>query len=192
MNIIHRIRIFFGKRTLYKEALKVSRNKKPVNLNNASHIGIIYNLLSEEVYNRVTDFTKQLQDQGKKVFVIGLYNQKRAPLYYIPKLSYDLILKRDIDLFFRPSGDFVRRFIGEEFDLLIDLSHPDDFPLHYIATLSRARFKIGLKPDDRELPYDIMLEITKDLSFAELVNQMDYYSRSMEFTHTTDQKHPKE
>lgn len=153
----------------------------------AQHIGIIYNLSSEDVYNQVTLFTKQLQDKGKKVFVIGFYNQNRTPIYYIPKLSYDLITKKDLDLIFKPSGDFVKRFIGEEFDLLIDLSSPDIFPLHYMATLSKARFKIGIKPDDRDLPYDFMIEVTNDVSCSELINQIVHYSGNMEFTQPTDE-----
>jgi len=181
LDFITNIRIYFGKRFLRGELTKISRNKKPVNLKNAHNIGIIYLLTSEEEYNRVSLFTKKLQDDGKKVQVIGLYHYNRTPVFYIPKLSYDLLLPKDIDLFFRPSAPFVKQFINEEFDMLIDLSSPDNFTLHYIACLSKAEFKLGRKIDDRPLPYDIMIDAGPEIDSQELIDQIIHYTGNLEF-----------
>lgn len=184
MDFITNIRIYFGKRFLRSELTKVSRNKKPVNLQNARNIGIIYLLNSEDEYNRVSLFTKKLQDEGKKVHVLGLYQYNRTPVFYIPKLSYDLLLPKDIDIFFRPSAPFVKQFINEEFDMLIDLSSPDNFTLHYIACLSIADFKIGRKIDDRPLPYDLMMETGNEIDSQELIDQIIHYTSNLEFIPT--------
>ncbi len=142
-------------------------------------------LYSEEEYNRVSSFTKKLQDDGKKVQVLGQYQFNRTPVFYIPKLSYDLLLPKDIDLFFRPSAPFVKQFINEEFDMLLDLSSPDNFSLHYIACLSRASFKLGRKIDDRPLPYDIMIDSGTEIDSQELIAQIIHYTGNQEFI-TTD------
>lgn len=181
MSFLKKIRIYLGKRSLRNEITKTSRNKQPVNLSNAGSIGIIYLLSSEEEYNRVSLFTKSLQDQGKKVHVIGLYHYNRVPVFYIPKLSYDLLLPKDVDIFFKPSAPFVRQFINEEFDMLIDLSSPDNFTLNYIASLSKAHFKIGRKIDDRPLPYDLMIDTSEEISSQELINQIVHYTSNLEF-----------
>ncbi|HLO91775.1 MAG TPA: hypothetical protein VK172_11485 [Lentimicrobium sp.] len=159
----------------------MSRVKRPVNLINATSIGIIYLLSDEDEYNRVTNFTKRLQEQGKKVHVIGLYHYNRIPVFYIPKLSYDLLLPKDLDFFFRPSAAFVPRFIADPFDMLIDLSSPDNFTLHYIASLSVAGFKIGRKIDDRALPYDIMIDTGSNISSQELIEQIVHYTSNLDF-----------
>lgn len=181
MSFLENIRKYFGKRSLKSELQKVSRVKRPVNLKNADSIGIIYLLSDEEEYNRVTNFTKTLQDQGKKVHVIGLYHYNRIPVFYIPKLSYDLLLPKDVDMFFRPTAAFVSRFLSEPFDMLIDLSSPDNFTLHYIASLSVAGFKIGRKIDDRALPYDIMIDTGPETSSQELIDQIVHYTSNLEF-----------
>lgn len=160
---------------------KSTRVKRPVNLNNAFNIGIIYLLSDEEEYNRVTSFTRKLQEQGKKVHVIGLYHYNRIPVFYIPKLSYDLLLPKDIDMFFRPSAPFVNRFIDDPFDMLIDLSSPDNFTLHYIASLSKAGFKIGRRIDDRALPYDIMIDTSANTPSQELIDLIVHYTSNLEF-----------
>ncbi len=159
----------------------MNRIKKPVNLSNANNIGIIYLLSSEEEYNRVSSFTKNLQEKGKKVQLIGLYHYNRIPVFYIPKLSYDLLLPKEIDLFFRPVAPFVKQFINEEFDMLIDLSNPENFTLHYIAVLSKAHFKIGRKIDDRPLPYDLMIDIGEDVPSQELIDQIIHYTADLDF-----------
>jgi hypothetical protein len=181
LGLITNIRIYFGKRSLNAESKKFTRVKKPVNLKNAVSIGIIYLLNSEEEYNRVSHFTRKLQEQGKKVQVIGLYHYNRVPVFYIPKLSYDLLLPKDIDLFYRPATQFVNRFINEEFDMLIDLSSPDNFTLQYISVLSRAHFKLGRMIDNRPLPYDLMIDTGPEVDSQELINQIVHYTSNLEF-----------
>ena len=181
MDFINNIRIYFGKRFLRKELAKTTRKRIPVNLNNAHNIGIIYLLNSEDDYNRVSSFTRELQEKRKKVQVLGLYQFNRTPVFYIPKLSYDLLLPKDLDIFFRPKANFVKQFMNEEFDVLLDLSSPDNFSLHYIACLSKASFKLGRKIDDRPLPYDIMIDTKSDIDSKELIDQIVHYTDNLEF-----------
>ncbi len=164
-----------------KELAKTTRKRIPVNLNNAHNIGIIYLLNSEDDYNRVSSFTRELQEKRKKVQVLGLYQFNRTPVFYIPKLSYDLLLPKDLDIFFRPKANFVKQFMNEEFDVLLDLSSPDNFSLHYIACLSKASFKLGRKIDDRPLPYDIMIDTKSDIDSKELIDQIVHYTDNLEF-----------
>ncbi len=181
MSFLRKIRIYLGERSLKNDLLKTSRLKKPINLNNATNIGIIYQLTSEEEYNRVSLFTKNLQERGKKVQLIGLYHYNRIPVFYIPKLSYDLLLPKDIDILFRPTAPFVKQFINEEFEMLIDLSNPDNFTLQYIAVLSKAHFKIGRKIDDRTLPYDLMIDTGEEIQSQELIDQIIHYTSDLDF-----------
>lgn len=168
-------------RSLKAEMLKVTRNKIPVSIDNATSVGILYMLKDESEYNIVSELTKKLQTQGKKVQVMGMYSLNRVPVYYIPKLSYDLIMKKDIDFFFRPSAEFVTRFIRESFDLLIDLSNPDEFTLHYIANLSRAKFKIGKRIDDKQMPYDLMIDSALEMPTDKYIDQVVYYLSILDF-----------
>jgi hypothetical protein len=171
---------------------RASRRKKPLNLNDAKFIGILYPLNNEQEYDRVSLFTKKLQDQGKKVNVIGLYEYNRIPVYYIPKLAYDLLHPKDLDIFFRPKAPFVSKFIEEEFDILIDLSLPSDFPLYYIASLSKASFKIGRMVEGKEMPYDLMIDAGPDIDSKQLIEQIVHYTNAFELkaNHENDSTKP--
>lgn len=162
------------------EMSRASRKKRPINLHDAKFIGILYPLNDEQEYDRVSLFTKKLQDQGKKVHVIGLYEYNRIPVYYIPKLSYDLLHPKDLDMFFRPSPPFASKFISEEFDMLIDLSLPSDFPLFYIASLSKASFKIGRMVEGKAMPYDLMIDAGSNIDSKQLIEQIEHYTNAFE------------
>jgi hypothetical protein len=42
-----------------------------------------------------------------------------------------------------PHGNVVQNFIAEEYDILIDLTLHDEYPLQFIMAKSQARFKVG-------------------------------------------------
>jgi hypothetical protein len=136
---------------------------------------------SEADYDRVSRFTGELNRVGKKVQVIGLHKYRKLPPYYAQKLAYDIILPGDLDLFYRPKVGFATKFIDYEFDILLDLSTPAEFPLFYIASLSKAGFKLGRSSGEESLPYDLMIETDVLIEGDELIRQMVHYTTAIEF-----------
>lgn len=181
MGFLTNIRIKFGRRALRKEAAKVQRKRKAINLEATKEIGILFHMESEADYDRVSRFSRELQAVGKKIQVIGLYKYRKLPPYYAQKLAYDVILPVHLDIFYRPKSDFVRKFIDCEFDMLIDLGNYEDFPLHYIASLSKAKFKLGRTSGQENLPYDLMIETGNPIESDELIRQLVHYTSIFKF-----------
>lgn len=181
MGFIKNIRIFFGRRFLKKEATRLQRRQKAINLEAARDIGILFNMTSEADYDRVSRFSRELVTVGKKVQVIGLYKYRKLPPYYAQKLAYDLIQPFNLDIFYRPRAEFVTKFIEHEFDMLIDLGAPADFPLNYIATLSKAGFKLGRSSGEEGLPYDLTIETEELIESDELIRQLIHYTSAFKF-----------
>ncbi len=181
MNFITKIRINLGRRFLKKEVVRLQRKQKAINLETAREIGILFNMESEADYDRVSRFTRELNQVGKKVQVIGFYKYRKLPPYYAQKLAYDIILPGDLDVFYRPNSGFATKFIDYEFDILFDFSTPADFPLYYIASLSKAGFKLGRSSGEESLPYDLMIETDVLIEGDELIRQMVHYTSTIEF-----------
>lgn len=183
MSLIIKLRIAFGKRALRKEAARDGRIRRAVNLAEARDIGILFNMTSETEYDRVSRFARSLQEQGKKVQVIGFYKYRKLPPYYAQKLAYDIIQPRNLDLFYRPSAGFVAHFINHPFDMLIDLGTTNEFPLYYIAVLSKAGFKLGRKGEAEagNLPYDLMIETDQETESEALIRHLIYYTSAFRF-----------
>lgn len=181
MNFITKIRIRLGRHSLRKEVTRLQRRQKAINLEAAREIGILFNMESEADYDRVSRFTSELNQVGKKVQVIGLYKYRKLPPYYAQKLAYDLIMPGDLDPFYRPNAAFVSKFIDYEFDMLIDLGTPENFPLFYIASLSKAGFKLGRSSGEEGLPYDLMIETGETIESDELIRQLIHYTSAFRF-----------
>lgn len=186
MNLLISIRVKLGRYYLRKLTGKLERERLAIKLKDARNIGIVFNMSSEEEYETVGNFVSQLQHSGKKVWVVGYTNAKRSPVYFSPKLSYDLILRGDMNFLMHPNARFIPQFIDQEFDILFDLRNANELPLAYVVELSKARFKVGSGKTGQFGPYDVQIEATEEMTTPALIDQMVYYINTIDFINSTD------
>ena len=146
-----------------------------VNLEVAKRIGILYTLDDVPMYNMVSGFVTQLQQEHKEVKALGYVRNKNLISRFLPKLSYDYFSKKDINLFFIPIHSKVKDFIGKDFDILIDLSLQDNFPLKYISGLSRAFCRVGKYSEENTDYYDLLFDVNPALSLNDYIKQITHY-----------------
>lgn len=175
MNIITYIRVRAGKLALARELARHQRLKKNNSLSTAKSIGLLYYLADEVVYNIIESFVQSLNGKQKKVRLICYTDSKTVPHYFIPKLSQDIITVKDLNWFRKPAKGFVQEFIGEKFDVLLDLSLSDYFPLQYIASLSEASLKVGRFDEAHMDYYDLMIHTSGVTGLEEFILQIDHY-----------------
>jgi hypothetical protein len=175
VNLINNLRLRAGRHALARELTRHHRTKKNCSLKNARSIGLLYYLEDEATYHTIEAFIQTLSDKRKKVRLICYTESKFIPHYFIPKLAQDVITVKDLNWFHKPAKGFVDEFIAEEFDLLLDLSLNDFFPLHYIATLSAASLKVGRYDEAHTDHCDLMIHTSDETSLDEFINQIDHY-----------------
>lgn len=173
--MFRKIRIRIGKYYLRKEQEHRQRNCKLMNLGEAKKIGILYTLDDVPDYERVSDFVTRLQGDHKEVKALGFVKNKNLVQRFLPKLSYDFFSRRDLTWFYKPIHNQVRDFIEKEFDLLIDLSIGDNFPLTYISGLSNALLKVGCFSSENICYYDLMIDPKPTMSSDEYLGQIQHY-----------------
>ena len=169
------LRIKIGRYYFKKEKLKASGHRQMTNLHDAQRIGILYTLDDVPDYERVSEFVIQLQGNHKEVKTLGFVKNKNLVQRFLPKLSYDFFSKRDLTWFYKPIHTQVRDFIEKEFDLLIDLSLQDNFPLKYIAGLSNALLRVGKFSEENTAYYDLMIDIKPTMTTDEYLGQIQHY-----------------
>lgn len=175
---------------LAKATARQHRSRIAKGLGEAESIGIVYSLKTIEDYTTASGFALKLQKMGKKVQMIAYHPQKVTPNFYAENLSSDLLLKKDVDLFFRPNKSCATDFMHNEFDILFDLSTPDDFTAECIASISRARFKIGSGGNTSLADYDLTIQVTKESDnirdgLEGLIEQMIFYTTTIKFRSET-------
>jgi hypothetical protein len=175
LSIFTNIRKSAGRFFLRREAGRVSRNRKIMNLDEAGNIGILYFLPDEPAYRKISAYVKKLQDNGKTVKALGYVESKHLTGQFLPKLSYDFFYPSNLSWNYRPISTAVREFIACEFDILIDLSTENSLPLLFITGLSRAKFKVGMQRDASAAYLDMMISLQEKDGLEELITQIDHY-----------------
>ncbi|MCX6278397.1 MAG: hypothetical protein NT004_09905 [Bacteroidetes bacterium] len=173
--MIGKLRKKIGQYYFRKENLRVERQCQMTNLKDARKIGILYTLDNVPDYELVSQFVAQLQGEHKEVKTLGFVKNKNLVQRFLPKLSFDFFSKRDLTWFYKPIHKQVRDFIEREFDLLIDLSLYDSFPLNYISGLSNALLRVGKFSEENNDYYELMIDLKPSLTSEEYLGQIQHY-----------------
>lgn len=170
-----KLRTKIGKYYYRKEQSRQARICRMTNLREAKRIGILYTLDDVPDYERVSEFVTKLQGDHKEVKALGFVKNKNLIQRFLPKLSYDFFSSRDLTWFYKPVHRQVKDFIEKEFDLLIDLSLQDSFPLKYISGLSNAMCRVGKFSESNLDYYDLMIDLKPTMTSEEYIGHIQHY-----------------
>ncbi len=152
----------------------ISRNRKVHNFTSATSVGIFYDTIDTESFQKIRDFSKQLMNLGLKTEILGYVNTDVIPSEMVLWDKCHVLNNKDIDWLFKPNNEYVNEFIEKEFDILLDLSLVYSVPSNYIVNLSRARFKVGRYQEaGNDLDFMINIEQKKTVGF--LIEQINNY-----------------
>lgn len=176
MSVLSSIKDWFGRRALVKEA-RQDRIPVPKNLALSVKVGILYLADEEESHSKVRNYVKKLkEDLGlTRIMALGYFPGKELPFYLHAKLNFDAFCLKNLNWYRVPHGNVVQNFIAEEYDILIDLSVHDQYPLQYIMAKSCARFKVGRLGNANSHFLDMMIDTAGADSLPQLISNMDKY-----------------
>lgn len=169
------IRKIIGSYLLRTEASQLRRNKTAFNIADAKSFAILFEASELEDVDLIKKYVVYLKEMKKKVRVIGYFDTEFPPHFTYSKLEYEFFNLKELTWFLKPSGTFFDAFCEEEFDVMIDLNIYDHFPLKYVATLSRAQFKVGKFSEENKKIYDLLIDTKPDKSFKYFLQQVDIY-----------------
>ncbi len=159
---------------LAKKAAKIIRRVKAVGFREAKHIGIIYPY-TPEGENVVRDFAHYIKDERMKVDTLGYVYNKEYFDKVTPELTYHYFDKKSLTWLYVPTNQQANAFLEREYDILIDLSIRDYFPIKYITALSVAHFKVGASIAYRNDACDLTIDISKQQELKYLITQIKHY-----------------
>ncbi|MFY9311450.1 MAG: hypothetical protein WAQ28_20565 [Bacteroidia bacterium] len=177
MSILKKIKQTIANGYLKLELKDHVREQKPNKFNFAQckTVGILFDAASPEDFELVKRYVLYLREHRKKVKVLGFYPSKRIPDMTYSKLEYDFFSAKELNWFGKPSAMVVQNFIGEEYDLLLDLNINDHFALKYVSALSKAVFKVG-KYNEKDIEmYDMMIDSDNTKTLKYFLRQVDIY-----------------
>ena len=175
MGVIQNIKTLAGNYSLSQQIKSVRRNKMFLNMDEAKTIGIVFDATENENFELVKKYISYLKDLKKRVKGIGFFNTKNTPAMAYSKLEYDFFCLKDLSWNYIPNNIYVKNFIEDQYDILIDLNLKDSFPLKYISTLSRAKFKVGKSSKWNSSIFDLMLDVDASKNLKYFLRNLDTY-----------------
>jgi len=148
---------------------------KDVSFHSAKKVGIIAVMDSKDRMEQVINFKKRIESYGPKVVSIGYVPLAIIPDYFNTQMQTDVFSKKDVNFFGIPGNSFVKEFLNEEFDILIDLTLDEVLPLIYVAGLSKARLKAGKYRANMLHVYDFLLKADEGKPFGDFLFSMKNY-----------------
>lgn len=170
----------FRRRYIIKQLARNQRDKKIENLAQLKDIGIVFTISGEHEWNLLYHFAQLMEEQGKKVTMIGLH-PSNVQIGFIVTHSQTIICREQDDFNFWgvPREEVISRFIDRHYDALIDTTDQPNFFGQYIALRSNADLKITYT-DEVEATFDdnifdMMIKGEGSLDLRDYLNQVVHY-----------------
>ena len=174
MNIIKNIRLKLGNWFLKKKMKSVQRKKAVHNFKSANTVGILFNVNHFNNFDNINHFLRYLAEQDIQVFALVYIHAKKVPNELSAKRRINFFTKKDVNFYYKPKATIINSFLEKEFDILIDLSTDNHFPLTLVNNLSRASFKVGMEHMTGR-DYDLMFSLKNKEDIGYFIEQIKHY-----------------
>jgi hypothetical protein len=176
MELLRNLRIRAGKATLSGRMARITRKPYYIDFFHIKTIGIVWDASKTEDFILLSRFYQKMAEQNKEVKIFGYFPGKEFPDKYTAVRFLTCIKRKEVNFFYCPVHPDTESFIKTKFDVLIDINFRENFPLHYVTSLSQAGLKVGLadsKPESS--PFDLMISMKNPVNIEKYLEQVLYY-----------------
>jgi hypothetical protein len=156
-----------GKRILNSKLRHFKRHRETHNFETAKTAGILFTPSDQISFEQIKHFIGFLSHYKLQIFVLGFIDAKIIPESFLFWKGINLFSRKDLSWSMIPKTQVVTDFVEKPFDLLLDLSLTDSFPVEYITRLSKSKFKVG-RLTHNHTGFDLMFELDDK-------NELDIY-----------------
>jgi len=144
------------------------RNRAIMNIDSANTIGILYCANNPVEVELMKAYIHSLRDMKKEVKSLGFLNVREVPLGLNGSVKHQYFSLKELNWYGKPSSQFIHSFVNEDFDILFDFGVPSQLPILFIASVSKAKCKVGRYLEKYAELYDVMIEAddTKKLDYV--------------------------
>ena len=147
------------------------RARKAWSLDKAGSIAIVFDATNAKTRTEVETWAKELGKGGKKVTLLGFFNEKKAPA---PPPDFDWYFAKETHWNYSPKSEKVSKFLGSTTDVLIVLNPKQLLPLEWVAAQHKAAMKIGMQTDFPH-DFDLQIEIPSDKGVPFFAQELKHY-----------------
>lgn len=144
---------------------------KGFNLHRKNQYGLLLDATNPDERNVVIQFAEQLRRDGNRVRMLGYVDGKHEGL----SISFDVFTSADLARISKvPRNALADSFMEQPFDILINMSvRTNHKPLEYIASVSKAAFRVGPWYNDQQNnPYDLCVDAGTQATLKQWIDEL--------------------
>ncbi len=149
---------------LNKQLEKTVRAAQFVNLEKVNKIGLLWHISETDAFHFITDYFQNKQVICRHLCYSGNHTEEIANSFS----------DKDLNWLGFPKSGIVETFLQSDFDILINISVTNSFPLQVITALSGAKFKIGWTLEANNY-FDMTVDVSKNCNAKYLAEQQIFY-----------------
>jgi len=173
--VFGKLRLSVGDYLLIRAARRLQRKRGVYNMDDSKSIALVYNATNKQDYEKVKAFVNYFKEKHKQVLSLGYIDSTDPNMLLKTQLEFRFFTKKELNWHFKPSGLEINNFLDDEFDILIDLSLEDCFPLRYVSGLSKAKFKVGNAGKNSTLFYDMVIDVGDKKTLENFIDNVKHY-----------------
>jgi hypothetical protein len=161
MNIFEKAKAYFGEKAIESSLNLPKRDIVVCNIQEAESIGILFNATHQISFEIVKELVKNLTTKKNTIDVLGYVDSKQLIDHYLYRKGFDFFTRKQLNWYYKPEASNVKSFIEKPYDLLLNLSLDEPYPIIYILAFSMAKFKAGIYTEGQKY-LDFMIDISKE------------------------------
>ncbi len=157
------------------KARTLKRTIKAQNLETAKTIGILFDAKNQDEHKKVVSFANTLRNEHSvNIEALAYISNKELQSTFEHGSDFTYFSNEDFNWRGKATTDAISKFIDKKFNIFIDLTTENTYAFDYIASLSKADFRVGKFREDK-MPYDFMIDIKNDKSTDYFIKQILIY-----------------
>lgn len=161
MKFIENTKSYFGERAIRKYLKSHKRKMASCSMDEAKSIGILFDATQSVSFEIIKELVKNISGKKNTIEILGFVDSKQLIDQYLYRKGFEFFTRSQLNWYYKPNNPSVDDFIKKSFDLLLDLSLDNPFPIRYITMCSAAKFKAGRYYKNQDY-LDLMIDIEKE------------------------------
>lgn len=174
VDFVRNFKLRVGKRILSNKLRQFKRNRETHNFETAKTAGILFTPSDQLSFEEIKHFLSYLSHYKLQIYVLGFIDAKIIPESFLFWKGINLFSRKELNWAMVPTSPVVTDFIDKPFDLLLDLSLTDSFPIEYITRLSKSKFKVG-RFTNAHTSLDLMFDIQNEKKLESYLGHIKNY-----------------
>ncbi|MAQ31926.1 MAG: hypothetical protein CMD26_04275 [Flavobacteriales bacterium] len=157
--MLNQLKLNISNFLLRRHLSKKKHCPKLITLSEAKKVALVFDAEDLDSITEVKFLLKYFLKLNIDVYVLGFINSVKKDNNFISTLHINYFNSKDVSFFGIPNNLKTNSFLRNKFDLLINLSLKNSFPVKYMSLMSNAHFKIGMSYNNNDIDYDLIFKL---------------------------------